>query len=156
MLHARKQGAFKRAYDITTAAGTPVATWSKSTWQNNGEFELDGARYGVRTSGWIQQRAELVEGQGREVAAADQVGRKRWTITTGRREYTFRRASAWRADQVLEVDGEQVGTIRRTGRWTTGAEADLPGLPPPVAVFALVVVLMMWQRNDTAAASAAT
>ncbi len=154
MLHARKQGAFKRAYDITSGDGTPIATWSPSSWQNKGEFVLDGVRYAVRTEGWIQQRAELVDGQGRELAAADQVGRKQWTIATGGRGYTFRRASVWRADQVLEVGGRQVGTIRRTGRWSTGAEADLPGLPPPVAVFTLVVVLMMWER--TAAAAAAT
>lgn len=153
MLHARSQGAFKRTYEITGDDGKLIATWSSSAWRSKGVLDLAGTGYAVRTSGWTQQRAELVDEHGREVAAADRVGRKQWTITTDRREFTFRRVSAWRSEQALELDGEQVGSIRRTGRWKTGAEADLPGLPPQVAVFALVVVLMMWERNDTAAAA---
>jgi hypothetical protein len=156
MLHARREGAFKHTYDITGADGTLITTWNPSTWRSKGEFTLDGTQYAVHATGWTQQRAELVDGSGRQVAVADRVGRKHWTISTDRGEFTFRRPSVWRGDQVLEVDGEQVGSIRRLGFWRTTAEADLPGLPPPVEVFALVVVLMLWERNDTAAATAAS
>jgi hypothetical protein len=153
MLHARREGAFKHSYDITGDDGTLITTWNPSTWRSKGEFVLDGTSYAVRSSGWAQQRVELLDRSGRQIADADRVGRKQWTISTDQGELTFRRASVWRGDQVLEVGGEPAGSIRRLGFWRTTAEADLPGLPPPVEVFALVVVLMMWERGDAAAAA---
>jgi hypothetical protein len=108
----------------------------------------------VRSSGVTQRRAELVDQAGRQVATADGVGRRNWTISTDRGELAFRRASVWRADQVLELGGQPVGSIRRLGFWGTRAEADLPGLALPLAVFALVVVLMLWERNAAAASAA--
>jgi hypothetical protein len=41
--------------------------------------------------------------------------------------------------------------VRRTGSWRTGAEADLPDLPLPEAVFTFAVALLAWQRDDAAA-----
>jgi hypothetical protein len=154
MIRAQRRGAFKHSYEITGDDGREITTWNPSGWRSKGEFALGGTGYAVRASGWVQQRAELVDEAGRQVAGADGVGRKQWTITTDRGVWEFRRASMWRPDQVLEVDGRPVGSIRRVGFWGARAEADLPGLPPEVAVFALVVVLMLWERNDTAAASA--
>ena len=46
-----------------------------------------------------------------------------------------------------------MGSIERNSIWHGNAAADLPGLPRPVEVFVLAVVLTMW---DVAAASAAT
>jgi hypothetical protein len=156
MLLAQRRGAFKHSYEITGDDGAPITTFHPSGWRSKGEFDLGGTGYSVRSSGWTQQRAELVDRDGRQVATADRVGRKNWTISTDRGELAFRRASVWRADQVLELGGEPVGSIRRVGFWGSRAEADLPGLSLPLAVFALVVVLMLWERNDTAAASAAS
>jgi len=46
-----------------------------------------------------------------------------------------------------------VGSVTRNSIWRGNTVADLPGLPRPVEVFVLAVVLTMW---DVAAASAAT
>jgi hypothetical protein len=156
MLQAQRRGAFKHSYEITGDDGALITTFHPSGWRSKGEFDLGGTGYAVRSSGWTQQRAELVDQAGRQVATADRVGRKDWTISTDRGELAFRRTSMWRGDHLLELGGQQVGSIRRLGFWGSRAEADLPGLPLPLAVFALVVVLMLWERNDTAAASASS
>lgn len=64
----------------------------------------------------------------------------------------FRRASWWRFSQVLVTDGTPVGSIGQHGWWRTRTVADLPGLPLPVQVFSLVVVLTMWDSQAAAAA----
>ncbi len=45
-----------------------------------------------------------------------------------------------------------MGYVRRTDFWRNEAEADLPGLPLPIQVFALVVVLTMWARAASVSA----
>jgi hypothetical protein len=42
------------------------------------------------------------------------------------------------------------GSLRRTSTWRGDAVADLPGLPPLVALFALVVVLTSWDMASAA------
>ncbi len=60
----------------------------------------------------------------------------------------------WRPDQDLVDDTDAVvGSIRRASMWNLTADADLPGLPDPVAVFAVLVVVLMWEASASAAAS---
>jgi hypothetical protein len=151
MLVARSRGAWKQDYDITRD-GAPVTVWSPKTWSSGGEFTLDGVRYTVRTNGWATS-AELLDPAGRQLATAERLGRKQWTVRAGGRTHTFRRPSWWTQDQVLVVGDEEVGAVRSTGRWRAEAEADLPGLPEPVAVFVLAVVLTMWANAAVAAAA---
>ena len=49
----------------------------------------------------------------------------------------------------------QVGSVRRPSMWRSDVQADLPGLPPEVQVFALVVVPTMWEQQDAVAATSA-
>ena len=156
MLHARRGGAFKRTYEITDDTGKQVAVWNPRTWRQAGRVELAGGGYEVETSGWTNRRATLIGADGAVLATADGVGRKRWVVQTPEATYEFERVSAWRADQALLHAGQRVGILRRTGFWGNRAEADLPGLPLPVALFAFAVTLLLWERNDTAAATAAS
>jgi hypothetical protein len=81
---------------------------------------------------------------GTPVATADLVGRKRWTVEAGNHRYEFQRASIWRREQELRPGGERVGSVRRPSLWRTDVVADLPGLPLPVQIFALAVILTGW------------
>jgi len=151
MLVATKSGFWSNAYDIAVD-GRPLTRWSRSFWKSGGTFMLDGQPYSVRANAW-GTKFELSDARGAVLAGAQRVGRKRWTVTSGGRQYDFQRASAWRSDQLLMSGGQAVGSIRRTSAWSGRAEAQLPGLALVVQVFVLAVVLTMWANNQAAAAA---
>ena len=142
MLAARRTSTWKNRYEIT-ADGQLLATWDGSMWKAGGHFELEGRRYEVRGNMW-GNRYRMVDEDGARVAAADRVGRKKWTVEASGHTYEFRRPSTWRPEEHLLSQGRRVGSVRRTSGWRSDAVADLPGLPLPVQVFVLVVVLTMW------------
>jgi hypothetical protein len=76
------------------------------------------------------------------------VGRKSWTVEADGRTYEFRRASWWRQEEELHSGGLPVGSVRRKSIWRGDAVADLPGLPLPVEVFVLAVVLTKWDAES--------
>jgi hypothetical protein len=151
MLEARRASVWKNRYDIM-ADGRRLATWDESSWKVGGKIEMDGRRYEVRANMWGTKYA-MVDGAGTPIASADRVGRKSWTVEADGRTYEFRRVSMWRQEEELQSEGQRVGSVRRNSIWRGDAVADLPGLPRPIEVFVLAVVLTMW---DLAAASAAT
>jgi hypothetical protein len=58
-------------------------------------------------------------------------------------------ASAWSGEQsLLDGGGHRVGSIRRVSPWRADTEADLPGVPLLVQVFALIVVLATWEAQS--------
>ena len=153
MLRAKKISVWRSRYEIT-ADERIVATWEGSMWKTGGTFELDGRRYEIRGNVWGSRYGMVTDG-GTAVASADRVGRRRWTVEAGGQVYTFERASIWRQDQVLHSEGRGIGRIRRTGMWRGDATADLPGIPLPVQLFMLAVVLTMWDQQAAAGAASA-
>ncbi|MBA3989842.1 MAG: hypothetical protein H0X54_02235 [Propionibacteriales bacterium] len=151
MLQAKRTSMWKPGYDLT-ADGHPIATWEKSMWKEGGTFELDGRRYAVRSNMWGNKYGMTSE-DGTPVAAADRLGRKRWTVEAAGRTYEFQRTSIWGQKQELHSAGQRLGSIERTSFWRSDATADLPGLPLPVQIFVFVVVLTMWDRASASAAS---
>lgn len=151
MLQARRVGFFRSDYEITVD-GRLVTRWASRTWRTGGTFELDGARYEVGAN-FLGSRYVMADEHGKHIAAADRVGRKQWTVTAGDTVYEFSRDSAWRRDQALIRGGVVVGSVRRPSAWRSDAEADLPGLPLAVQLFVLVVVLTMWEAQDSSAAA---
>ncbi len=154
MLEARKVSIWKDRYAIS-ADGRQVAVWDGALWTTGGRFELDGRRYEVRGNLW-GSRYGMAGPDGARVAVANRVGRKRWTVEAGGRTYDFQRASLWRGEQELRSEGRRLGSVKRTSVWRGDATADLPGLPLPVQIFVLAVVLTMWDSNSGGAAGAAT
>ena len=136
-------------YELTVD-GRPLTTFDRALWRNGGWFTLDGRRYELRSNIW-GSTYELLADDGTPVASAQRVGRKDWTLQEGNATHQFHRRSVWRPEEELHVGGQRVGAIRRTSVWSGGAQADLPGLSPAVAVFALAVVLTYW--DNAAAAS---
>lgn len=149
MLEARRVSLWRSRYELV-ADGRPLATWDGRVWRNGGSFDLAGRHYEV-TANVFGTRFELTDQVGMPVATAQRVGRRRWTVEAGGRTYRFQRASWWRSDQSLVVDGRTVGSVRRTRRWRGGAVADLPDLPLPLQVFVVAVVLTMWEAQAAAA-----
>src|SRR4051812_2928181 len=151
MVEARKVSLWHNRYELT-ADGERLATWEGRSWRSGGTFDLAGRRYDVRSNAW-GSRFEMTDQVGMVAATAERVGRRQWTVEANGRSYEFRRASMWRSEQILVADGRPVGSIRRVNMWRGDAVADLPGLPPPVQVFVLAVVLSMWDAQAAAAAS---
>jgi hypothetical protein len=151
MLEARHASFWNRTYNITVD-GTSVVTWKGSMWKSGGQFEVGGRQYRV-TSNAFATRYEMVDQTGMVVASAKRVGRKNWTVEAEGRTHQFRRASMWREEQELLVDGQRVGSVRRPSMWRTDAIADLPTLPLATQIFVLCVVLTMWDNAATAAAA---
>jgi hypothetical protein len=154
MLTAEKPSLWRRSYDIS-ADGRYLARWEPSWWRSGGVFDLDGQQYQIRDNA-LGSRFQLIGPAGQPLASAQRVGRKRWTVQADNRTYQFRRDSIWRGDQELLLGDQAVGAIRRPSMWRGSAIADLPGMPQPVQVFVLCVVLAMWEAAAVAANSAAT
>jgi hypothetical protein len=152
MLEARKTSVWRDRYAIS-ADGRQLAVWDGSLWTAGGTFELDGRRYEVRGNVWGSKYGMVGE-DGEPIATANRVGRKSWTVEAAGQTYDFRRASLWREEQELLSGGRRVGSVRRASIWRGGAVADLPGLPLPVQVFAVAVVLTMWTRSAAGSAGA--
>ncbi|WP_020521699.1 hypothetical protein [Catelliglobosispora koreensis] len=151
MLTITRPSAWRSQYEIHSR-GRLLATWKKETWKAGGEIVIGQQSYVVRSSVWGNKHTLIDQGGG-ELALADRVGRKRWTIASGAHLYQFQRASLWRADQQLLINGQPKGYIRRASGWRFGAEAELSALPLPVQIFAVAVVLSLWEQ--AAAASGA-
>jgi hypothetical protein len=98
---------------------------------------------------------------GMVVAQAERVGRGRWTVTANGRTYEFRRQAVTSIRQLMDIptwllarqreellieDGRAIGSIRWLGHFLDAA-ADLPGMPVPVQVFAIVVMQLVWDSE---------
>ena len=163
MITAHKPSRWRQQWDVARD-GALLARFDQATFRNRGRFTLDGRDHLVKGLGigtrYALHAARVDGGEasdsGPVLAEAARVGRKDWSITSGGRTFHFRRRSMWRPDQDLVDDtGEVVGSIRRAGLWNLTAEADLPGLPDPVAVFAVLVVVLTWEASASGAASTA-
>lgn len=152
MLRAEKVGFWRNRYELTVD-GLLLTTWDRSMWKASGSFELDGRCYEIRANLW-GSRYGMVTEDGTAVASADRVGRRRWTIEADGRTYEFQRVSIWRREEALHLEGSRVGSIRRTGGWRSDTIAELPGLPIPTQVFALIVTLTRWDRESATAGAA--
>jgi hypothetical protein len=155
MLEAHRVSSFRPRWEVRED-GAPLLVLEKKGWRSGVEYTLDGTSYEVRST-WTGSRYTLTRDDA-EVAHAERIGRKHWSVTTPTGEYHFRRRSIWKSDQEWVPDpdaDEALGAIRRTGTWRGDAEAELPGLPTPLAVFVLAVVLLMWEQAAAAATAGA-
>lgn len=141
---------WRNRYELT-ADGQPVATWDGGLWRR-GTIDLAGRPYAVTSNVW-GSRFEMTDQVGLTVATADRVGRRRWTVTGNGRSYEFQRPMAWRSEELLLAGGQPVGSVRRGRAWRSDAVADLPGLPMPLQVFVVIVVLTMWNARSASTPS---
>ncbi len=116
-----------------------ITTWTPLDKGTGGGFVLDGVEYAVEVP-MPATHALLTLVGGPHVAVAAGLGRTPWTVRADGAVHTFVRSLERWSEQVLVLDGEEVGGVRRVGRHL---EADLPGMTDPVAVFTLAVVITL-------------
>jgi hypothetical protein len=150
-MEARKADSWGRRYTVTDG-GRELTVWDSSFWRGGGAFELGGRRYEVRPNVWGSRYA-MVDDAGTLLAKADRIGRRRWAVQAGEQTYHFRRRSLWGHEEELLLGDSPVGSVRQTSFWRGDVALDLPGLPQPLQVFVLGVVLSMWRQQAAAAAS---
>jgi hypothetical protein len=153
VLYARRNGVLKVKYSISQDR-TQLTTWTPPSKGDDGTFVLDGTEYVVDADSSASQALLKVD-EGEVVAAAHGLGRTPWFVQAHGRDYTFVRSLERWSEQLMVAGGQQVGVVRKVAdkrrRW---AEAELPDMHPPVAVFVMAVVLTMWAGSDLTAASA--
>jgi hypothetical protein len=153
MFYARRTGFLRVQYTITHDRRN-LTTWTPPSKGDYGSFVLDGTEYLVDAHSSASQALLKVE-EGEVVAAAHGLGRTPWFVQAHGRDYTFVRSLERWSEQLMVAGGQQVGVVRKvTDKHRRWAEAELPDMHPPVAVFVVAVVLTMWAGADLTAASA--
>ncbi len=91
-----------------------------------------------------------LDGNGSRLASAAPAGAasRRFTVEAGARAYTLA-VTSWSGRRfTLSENGAAVGTIARTGFFTTKCKADLPDdLPLEVQAFLIWLVIIIWRRQ---------
>lgn len=142
---------WKSRYEISDG-DTPITVWEGANWSIGGQFELDGHQYRVRANGW-GTRYKMTDERDMVVAETERAGRKHWKVVTGGRTYEFTRDSIMRGSAEQLMDGDTVvGRVRRTSSWRGDFDAELPGLPLPVQIFVLCLIITNWNAAAAAAA----
>ena len=157
MLEARPISIFSRDFSIE-AGGQRVALLDVSHWREAGEVLIEGQPHRLYREG-LMSGAFVLENQGQALARAIKPSAlsSQFNLEIDARPYFLKRDSAFRrAFSVFE--GESlVGTIRPAGIFTRRASLDLPqDWPIPVQVFVFWLVVIIWNRDDSASASAAS
>jgi hypothetical protein len=148
MLQAKRRGFLKHRFEITDDATdvTELAGFRRESC----EFLINGERHRVTR----ERRKRLVfHGPRGWLATADQESGRHWTINTAQWRYDLVRPSAWRSAWELHQGSQPLGRFQAKGSTST---ADLPStLDLPIRLFAYYVVLINWERSNSAAAASA-
>lgn len=150
MLEITRNHAWGRDYAVVLD-GSTAAHWRRRAWRSGGRVEMDGRTAELRSA----DRGRTFELRGADgvLAEAHRSGRT-WRLRHGGEEYTLERPSGFgRRSRRLLRRGDVLGTFTRT-RFGRGLTAELGDLPAPAQVFAGLVVLSLWQRQDAATAAA--
>jgi hypothetical protein len=124
-----------------------------------GDRRLTIRRKGAMSGAWLLE--EDTPGVGPQVvASAEKPSAWRNGIilrVPGRPEVRLDRLSAWRSTFELTEADRRLGAIRRTGVWRRRVQAEIPGdVPPPLQLFALWMAVLLYRRDDSAAAGGAS
>ncbi|HVS00668.1 MAG TPA: hypothetical protein VMW27_28875 [Thermoanaerobaculia bacterium] len=153
MLEAKPPGLFSRDFDIE-AEGRKIAFLDIALWREAGEVLIEGQPYKLYREG-LMSGAFLLEKEGQVVARAIKVSafRSQFDLELGTHRCSLKRASIFgRSFSVLQ-GGDVLGSIRPAGVFTRRALIDLPpDWPAPVQVFVFWLVLVIWNRDRSAAA----
>lgn len=149
MLRARRRGLFLRNYEIFSE-GEQVTSLEGGR-RESAEFSLAGTEYRIERED--RRRFRLVGPEGRVAQAERQTGRE-WTVRARTGNLTLAKPSIWRSSWDIRQRGTTKGEIRHDGAFKRTYTAGIPAdVPLAVAVFALYVVLVIFERQQAAAAS---
>ena len=138
--------------------GKPLGTLDISAWRERGDLTVAGRTFTIVREGFVSGDFRL-ESDGTIVATATKpsVFRREFAVTFSGRTLRLRPRSAWGRALVLHEGEREVGDVRPRAMWSRRATATLPDtLPVPVRLFVLWLAVLIWKRDDDAAAAAAT
>jgi hypothetical protein len=135
--------------------GQPLGTIDISAWRERGELTVAGQTFGIARKGFIASDFRLEAG-GSTVATATRpsVLRREFAVTFSGRTLRVRPRSAWSRALMVQEGDREVGAVTPRSLWSRRATATLPDtLPVPVRMFVLWLALLIWKRDDDAAAA---
>jgi hypothetical protein len=140
---------------IIRSSGRTITTLDMSVWRERAEFELDGATYhmyreGLLVGDFVLDRGGAAIGR----ATKPSVLRSRFELHVGGYPLELRR-TAWFSQRFGLYRGtEQIGMIRPARLFSRRVLVDLPAeIPLSLQIFTLWLALVMWRRQQRAAAS---
>ena len=140
---------------IVTDGVSPIAEIDLSWWREKGVLTVRDSTYDVYREG-LMSGAFRLESNGSILARAEKPSafRRSFQVECGKKFYMLRAESAFGRKFVL-IDGDrEVGEISPDGVFTRRATADLPeGIPLPVKVFIIWLVVILWKRESDSAAA---
>jgi len=154
MLEARPRNLFSRDFFIE-ANGREVSKLEVSLWKEAGAFATEGQPYRIYREGWMSG-AFLLESRGRQVARAIKPSafRSQFELELNGHRYFVQRAALFGRTFTVLREGVEVGSIRPVSVFSRKAVIDLPSdWSLPVKLFVFWLVLVIWNRDQRAAAS---
>jgi hypothetical protein len=153
MLSARPKKWYSWDYTLQDAGGRQVADVDLSSWRERGRVALGASEYRVRREGL---RGPFVLEDGTSVRAR---ARKtsffacEFEIEFEGDHYTLKKPSIWSHTVVLSQGSEELGTIRHVAWYKRDARIEMAErLSPVLQAFALWLALLLWKREEAAAA----
>lgn len=146
-----------RRYEVRRD-GEPVAEISLSWFREAGTLHIDGVAHELSRTGLGFGAFTLTRG-GAPVARAHKPSafRNRFEVEHEGRVYEVMKASWWGRRFAVRTDGRAIGSIGPHHPFTRRSEIVLPAeLGLPVTVFLAALVVLLWNRDASAAGAGAS
>ena len=153
MLEATPKHIFSNDFVVRSPLGS--TTLDISSWRERARFELGGVphqlyREGMMSGAFVLERAGVVIARAMKPSAF----RSTFEIEFSGQRYTLRKLSAFSRGFGVFAGDRQVGSVAPAGLFTRRTIADLPSeWPDAVELFVFWLVIVMWNRQQAAAAS---
>lgn len=160
MLDVRPHGWFSSGFTVSRD-GDDIATLRFRFVGEAGRITLHGEDLEVRRDGMVSGAWRLRRADGATLASAEKPRAWRYQVVVrapDRPEAVHvRRRSRWRRRLDVIVADRTVGSIGQASMWGRRLVADLPAdLPEPVQLLSIWMVLLLFRRDDSRAASSNT
>ena len=158
MMRAVPKGWFSYDFEVFGRTGASIGRADLSNWRENATLTVGGRRYEATHKGGKKEFVLSGEdGSTILVAEKPSAWKDRLSFEHDGNRYELKKESAWRRAFVLRRDGVgSVGSLRPEGAFTRAWLAELPEeLPQEVRVFLIWLAVVLWKREDGAAAATA-
>ena len=154
MLRAVPKGWFSSVYKVLDN-NTHVATIDPSYFREAAELTIRGSTYSLYREG-LMSGAFVLKSGGSVLARAVKPSAlyRSFQVEYRGKQYTLEAKTVWSKKFVLSEGGVRVGAVYPERALTRKAVVDFPDeIPLAVKVFMFWLVMILWNRSDTAAAS---
>jgi len=154
MIQARPKHLFSWGFDLLLDDGSTVS-FDMAWLREGGRFTWAGAEYEMAREGpWSGDFLLTAEGQVLARATKASIIGRSFVVRLDHREFALRAAS-WLSKRFELIEGDRaVGGVTPDHFFTRSCTAEFPeDLSVPVQVFLFWLVILMWRRQNNAAAA---